>query len=398
MRQSAIQAGGAARAEAKAALRSGLTPGSGRPDLHDEDKLIAALPPRSTRRFSLRTAPATLLRDFQGQQGCANLSERLGTEWRGVETDGRLLLLDEHCRSPTRFFAMDDLSVHLVWGFLPLPCVGRAVPAACRLMLWLREEWQAWQAFAQPLRRPGRTIRIARLLRAGERGVEHLAGLAAVLEEAALRGFSGAPAPGGSGRLALQYGELAVPRVQWSLHSEGLSPWRGVCSLPLDAEWAVLPPWRKAVGGGLRASLLLGVSLWLPPEGVSVADSFPGLMLSVTLQEPELLEALAERSPSEPPCLAAACDALLVRGGGRAGAAGPPALEEWRLRFCFGPQGHRHAGHGDLEGYRAEVRQMGRKRWRPPDLCYTPSWEQPCPGDAGLRLLLRGRRCDGLLE
>lgn len=192
---------------------------------------------------------------------------------------------------------------------------------------------------------------------------------------------------------ALSYCELPIPRVVWSLHSEGLSRWRNTCAAVIDGEFALLPPWDRSPRKGFlprKVRILLGVSLWLPPNEVAAEYSFPSLYLNAALLEPEKFEALAERHPSNPPCLAATCEALLLRM--MPGTAS--TLEEWSWRFCFGPEGYRHSGHGDLEGYRHEIGTPGQRRWRPPELCFAGLEESA----QSLRLLLRSRRCIGLLE
>merc|ERR1712110_543784 len=107
-----------------------------------------------------------------------------------------------------------------------------------------------------------------------------------------------------------------------------------------------------------------------------------------------LFESLASQYPDDPPCLAATVDAFLFRP--KTEAAETPIVEEWSLRYCFGPESYRHTGHGETDGYRLEVKSEGRRKWRPPDLCYTKVGD--APRDTGLHLLVGARRCDGLLE
>merc|ERR1712192_62989 len=144
-----------------------------------------------------------------------------------------------------------------------------------------------------------------------------------------------------------------------------------------------------------------------PPEGVEPEHSYPVLKLCAALKGAQAFEALAAKHPSDPPCLAATCDAVIFRPCSRGSQdegldcsrdsdTSAAVLEEWSLRFCFGPRGFRHAGHGECDGYDAEFSAAGRRRWRPVELCYaraTPgSRETPF---AGMRLLFRGRRCEG---
>ena len=229
-----------------------------------------------------------------------------------------------------------------------------------------------------------------------KRSLEELAHVSECLGKFAVEGFQGfrPRLPSFSPDLhALSYCELPIPRVVWSLHSEGLSRWRNTCAAVIDGEFALLPPWDRSPRKGFlprKVRILLGVSLWLPPNEVAAEHSFPSLYLNAALLEPEKFEALAERHPSNPPCLAATCEALLLRM--MPGTAS--TLEEWSWRFCFGPEGYRHSGHGDLEGYRHEIGTPGQRRWRPPELCFAGLEESA----QSLRLLLRSRRCIGLLE
>lgn len=166
--------------------------------------------------------------------------------------------------------------------------------------------------------------------------------------------------------------------------------------MTIDADFALLPPWNRASQRPLlprRLRLLVGISLWLPPEGVDAARSFPALYLNVALEQPAALRALAAQHPAAPPCVSATCQAVLFRPGEPASRG---LMEEWGLRFCFGPEGYRHPGHGETDGYAIEAFAPGRRRWRPPNLCECLDGQRP--QDAGLHLLLRACRCEGLLD
>eukprot|EP00401_Gymnodinium_catenatum_P052613 CAMPEP_0117540800 /NCGR_PEP_ID=MMETSP0784-20121206/43686_1 /TAXON_ID=39447 /ORGANISM="" /LENGTH=381 /DNA_ID=CAMNT_0005337467 /DNA_START=72 /DNA_END=1215 /DNA_ORIENTATION=- len=237
---------------------------------------------------------------------------------------------------PSPIFSLDDASLHAVLGFLALPTVGRALPAVCPLLRWLREDWLSWQRFIAPLHR--HKVQVTRLLRASSRGVEDLMPLAESIGAILLQGFGvgrrrrplgcwgvgGGLANAGFAPAAVlgqscHYGELSMPRVLWSLHTEGFTRWRGVCALTLDARFALLPPWSFAKRRALvppRVLLHVGISLWLPPDGIEAAHSFPGLHLNVALAEPHAFETLAGTYPEDPPCLAATCDAVLFRPSG----------------------------------------------------------------------------------
>lgn len=296
----------------------------------------------------------------------------------------------------SRLFTLDDASVHMTLGFLSLSDIG-TVPSVCKLLQWLRESWLQWRRFIAPLRREVH-VHVARLLGAESQSIEKLISLAADIEAAAINGFrrkGHAYLLGGVGGFSYSYGALPLQRVLWSLHSEGLTAWRGVCSMAVDGSFALLPPWgfeRRRALLPEEVRLLVGISLWLPPEGAEAEHSYPLLYLNAALQEASAFEALAAQHEDNPPCVAATCEAVLFRPGGGASA----VVEEWSLRFCFGPVGFRHQGHGDTDGYRVEAYAAGRRRWRPPDLCYAPDGE--LSRDAGLHLILRARRCDGLLD
>jgi len=165
-----------------------------------------------------------------------------------------------------------------------------------------------------------------------------------------------------------------------------------------------------AMGQPPQVRLRLGISYYLPPAGVCVEESFPMLKLCAVLENPQDFQLLADKHPSEPPCLAATCDALVFRPcpaassdeSGRQNSGSTPqmsatVLEEWSLRFCFGPDGYRHTGHGECDGYAAEFRAAGQRRWRPVEHCYAKEGLSDIPFP-GLRLLFRARRCDGLLD
>ena len=295
----------------------------------------------------------------------------------------------------SKVFTLDDVSLQHILSFLALPDVGNVLPTVCPLLLFLRSSWADWRRFSQPLRRP--KIRMMQLLNIQSRSLQELAHVSESLGRFAVEGFQGfrPRLPSFAPDLhALSYCELPIPRVVWSLHNEGLSKWRGTCAAVVDAEFALLPPWDRPPRKAFlprKLRLLLGVSLWLPPDEVAAEHSFPSLYMNAALLEPEKFEALAERHPSNPPCLAATCEALLLR---MTPGALSSTLEDWSWRFCFGPEGYRHAGHGDLEGYRNEIRTPGRRRWRPPELCFAAGEESA----QSLRLLVRSRRCIGLLE
>jgi len=292
---------------------------------------------------------------------------------------------------------LDEANFHAVLGFLPLPDVGASLPVASRLALWLRNVWLPWQQLLAPLRRQV-DVHVVRLLNPRLQSMEELSVLATSIESAALSGFRGlrhSRLLGGVGGYMYFYGGLPMQRVLWSLHSEGLTPWRGVCSMAVDAHFALLPPWALAKRRTLlpeRVQLLVGISLWLPPDGVDAEHSFPALYLNVALADAAAFEALAAEHPSLPPCISATCEAVLFRPG----TCSAGVMEEWNLRFCFGPEGYRHPGHGETDGYGIEAFAVGRRRWRPPNVCECLDGQRP--RDAGLHLLLRGRRCDGLLD
>ncbi|CAJ1361308.1 unnamed protein product [Effrenium voratum] len=296
----------------------------------------------------------------------------------------------------SRLFALDDVTLQQIWGFLALPDVGNSLPAVCPLLKFLRGAWAVWQRFAAPLCRT--RIQIMQLLHVHSRSLPELALLSESLGEA-VDGFQGfrPRLPSFAPDLhALSYCELPIPRVVWSLHNEGLSKWRTACASVVNAEFALLPPWDRPPRRNFlprKVHLLLGVSLWLPPQQVEAEHSFPVLYMNVALLEPAVFESLAERHPGGPPCLAATCEALLLRldPGLRSSA----LEDDWSWRFCFGPEGYRHTGHGETEGYRCEVQSAGRRRWRPPELCFARVEEKAAQS---LRVLLRCRRCVGLLE
>eukprot|EP00933_Yihiella_yeosuensis_P043959 TRINITY_DN3899_c0_g2_i2.p1 TRINITY_DN3899_c0_g2~~TRINITY_DN3899_c0_g2_i2.p1 ORF type:complete len:360 (-),score=59.87 TRINITY_DN3899_c0_g2_i2:206-1285(-) len=308
-------------------------------------------------------------------------------------------------------FLLDDVIIHQIFEFLALPEVGTALPATCRLVRFLRVIWIAWQRFEKPLRRE--RVRVEHLLNVHLRSLEELSELSEAIQEVIRSSPGKHRLPSSSSDLKnYSYFELATPRVQWSLHNEGFSNWRS-CSDKVDVSFALLPPWdrhprRRFLPQKVR--LVVGISLWLPPSGADAEHSWPALWLNCSLEQPEVFEALAERHPDNPPCLAATCEAIAFRPrfessqkkaeGLRSAelSALPHAqvLEEWSCRFCFGPTGYRHVGHGETEGFDFEVSTVGRRRWRPPDLCFARVGEQP--QDQGLHLLLQTRRCIGLLE
>lgn len=295
-----------------------------------------------------------------------------------------------------KLFALDDVSLEHVLSFLSLLDLGNVLPAVCPLLLFLRGVWPEWRRFVQPLRRAG--VETIQLLQVDTRSLAELCHLSECLNHFAAEGFRGFKprlpsfAPD---RHALSYRELPIPRVVWSLHSEGLSRWRRTCACVLEVSSALLPPWDRTPKRQLlprKVRLLLGVSLWLPPNEVAAEHSFPSLYLNAALMDPEIFEALADRFPENPPCLAATCEALLLRMWADTSS----TLEDWSWRVCFGLLGYRHPGHGDMEGYRQEIQTPGRKRWRPPELCFAR--EEDRLAVSSLRILLRTRRCLGLLE
>eukprot|EP00928_Gymnodinium_smaydae_P044207 TRINITY_DN29507_c0_g2_i1.p1 TRINITY_DN29507_c0_g2~~TRINITY_DN29507_c0_g2_i1.p1 ORF type:complete len:364 (+),score=37.55 TRINITY_DN29507_c0_g2_i1:192-1283(+) len=322
-----------------------------------------------------------------------------------------------HAPDSSRLLCLDDVSFCLVLSFLSLPDVGTNLPAACPVLSWLRDEWLVWSRFVAPLRRGG--VHVVRVRCIEQRSLDALAMLACSIEQALKQaiveadsrrrrplGCWGMPIPLGGladadivrvpGQV-ISYGELPMPRVLWSLHNEGFTPWKGVCSLKLDACFSLLPPWNQTRRNDMLLSNVkfeVGISLWTPPENADTAQSFPGLHLKVRLVDAAVLEAVALQHLDNPPCLAATCDALLFRPGDVNKQV--TILEYWSLRFCFGPTGYRHAGHGETDGYQMEVSVAGRKRYRPPDICYTRVGEQ-LRGE-GLHLLVGWRRCDGLLD
>ena len=295
----------------------------------------------------------------------------------------------------SKFFTLDDVSLQQVFSFLALPEIGRVLPAVCPLLRFLRSAWADWRGFAQPLQQS--RIRVMQLLHVQSRSLCELAQEAQLLGKFAAEGFQGfrPRLPSFAPDLHdLCYCELPIPRVVWSLHNVGLSKWRSACAAVVDVSFALLPPWDRAPRRQLlprRVQLLLGVSLWLPPNEVAAEHSFPSLYMNVALLEPEAFEALADRYPDNPPCLAATCEALLLRMVPN----NSSSLEDWSWRFCFGHLGYRHSGHGEMEGYRHEIQTPGRRRWRPPELCFTREDERSAQS---LRVLLRSRRCLGLLE
>lgn len=295
----------------------------------------------------------------------------------------------------SKVFKLDDVILQHVLSYLALPDVGNALPAVCPLLLFLRSTWTDWRRFAQPLQRS--RIRLMQLLNIHSRSLVELAHVAESLGKfaAEFQGFRPRLPSFAPDLHALSYCELPIPRVVWSLHNEGLSKWRNSCAAVVDGEFALLPPWDRAPRKAFlprKVRILLGVSLWLPPTEVDAEHSFPSLYLNAALLEPEKFEALAERHPSNPPCLAATCESLLLRMPTDSTGS---TLEDWSWRFSFGPEGYRHPGHGDLEGYRHEIQTPGRRRWRPPELCFAAAREENAQS---LRLLLRSRRCIGLLE
>ncbi|CAE7683017.1 alkbh5, partial [Symbiodinium sp. CCMP2456] len=293
----------------------------------------------------------------------------------------------------SKLFSLHEYTLQHTFGFLALPDIGNSLASVCRFLHWLRGDWPPWQRFAKALRKP--RIRLSQLPSLQSLCLQELGDLAEALQRAS-KSFKGTnlipPDPH-----TFSYSELPLPRVVWSLHSEGYSKWRRVCSSLVDAEFAILPPWDRAPRRSFlprKVQLHLGVSLYLPPEHVGAEDSFPLLCMKMALAEPQRFEAVAERHPQQPPCLAAKCDALLLRlpSLGR-----EATLEEWSCKeFCFGQEGYRHSGHGDLEGYRHEITARGKKRWRPPELCFARAGEER--SSASLHLFLRSRRCLGLLE
>lgn len=295
-------------------------------------------------------------------------------------------------------FIMDDASVHVMFAFLALPDIGSSLPVTCRVLRWLRDTWLLWQQFLAPLQR--RHINVTRLSRSRLESIQELGSLTAAVGSMAEHGFRGERC-GHSWRgvdgFAYNYGELPVPRVMWSLHTEGFTPWKNVCSMAVDAGFALLPPWSGARRLLLpsRIQVQLGISLWLPPQYGDPEYSFPALHLNAALDEPEKFEAIAARYPNEPPVLAAVCDAMLFRPGSST-AIGATVVEEWGFRVCFGPRGYRHPGHGETDGYFSEVNVVGRRRWRPPELCHVPDGQRP--QDLALHILSRGKHCEGLLD
>ena len=292
-------------------------------------------------------------------------------------------------------FKLDDVILQHMFSYLALPDVGNVLPAVCPLLLYLRSSWSDWRRFAQPLILSRPRIQLTQLLNIHSRSLEELSHVSESLGKFAVEAFQGfRRLPSFAPDLhALSYCELPIPRVVWSLHNEGLSRWRNACAAVVDGTFALLPPWDRVPRKAFlpkKVRILVGVSLWLPPNEVAAEHSFPSLYLNAILLEPEKFEALAERHPSNPPCLAATCEALLLRM--MPGTAS--TLEDWSWRFCFGPEGFRHAGHGDLEGYRHEIQTPGQRRWRPPELCFAAKEENA----QSLRLLLRSRRCIGLLD
>eukprot|EP00930_Biecheleria_cincta_P045277 TRINITY_DN31209_c0_g1_i1.p1 TRINITY_DN31209_c0_g1~~TRINITY_DN31209_c0_g1_i1.p1 ORF type:complete len:354 (-),score=33.64 TRINITY_DN31209_c0_g1_i1:135-1196(-) len=303
----------------------------------------------------------------------------------------------------SRFLTTDDATIHHVLSFLPLTDVGTAWPSCCRLMQYLREDWQDWRHFVRPLRDRIR-IKVIQILQVQSRSIGELGKLSATLENVALEGFPGCKPrqpSSANDRDMHSYFELPTPRVVWSLQSEGITSWRGVCSLAIDAGYALLPPWDRGARRlhlPKKIQLLIGVSLWLPPVGADLEHSFPGLYMNVALALPEIFERLADRFPDSPPCLAANCAALIVKPQDASSSletTGMPTLEDWTWRFCFGPEGYRHMGHGDTEGYRREITVAGRRRWRPPELCFARAGENR---QASFCVLLRTRRSVGLLD
>ncbi|CAE7041950.1 alkbh5, partial [Symbiodinium sp. CCMP2592] len=292
----------------------------------------------------------------------------------------------------SKLFSLHASTLLHALEFLALPEIGHSLASVCRFLQGLRGSWPPWKRFAEALR-PTR-IRLPSL---HSRRLEELGDLAEDLQRAT-KSFKGnqtiPPDPH-----TFSYSELPLPRVVWSLHSEGLSQWRRVCSSLVDAEFAILPPWDRAPRRSFlprKVQMHLGVSLWLPPEEVGdPRDSFPMLKLRMALAEPQHFEALAERHPQQPPCISAKCDAVLLRlpSLGR-----EATLEEWNCQaFCFGQAGYHHSGYGALDGYRYETATRAKKRWRPPDLCFARAGEER--SSASLHLLLRSRRCfEGLFE